>query len=897
MSLDKINNLFSPQRIAIFTNSNIPELAEKRLFQNIISGGFNGSIYPIDPEREAVCSIPAYKNIKEVKKRPDLAIITGNPQELPKLLEQAGKVKIPFAIIFSMDFRHVAQNSDAISRKLISVSKKYNIRFIGPNSLGIIRPGFNINISLAPKAPPKGRIAFVSQSATLASAILDYAASKHVGISTFISLGSQLDVDYGDVIDFLAMDPETRGIILYLESVQNGKKFIGACRAFTKTKPIVLIKGGKVEQSRKITLTRLGSLAGEDSVYDAVFKRSGIVRVGDALELFNTSEALSKQIPPKGNKILIVTNAGGPAVLATDVLIKKGGNLAKLSQETLNALREIIPSYEPIGNPVDCLSNASASRIKNVLEIALKDDAPDALLLILTPQPLTEPVETAKALIELSKKYRYKTFLACWMGSGPMELARNLLNENSIPTFVAPEQAVKSFLYMYEYEENRRLLSETPSNILSDFSPNKEKALSIFYKVIDEQRLFLYEREAKEVFRAYGLNTTKMFLAKNAEEAKRLAVDIGSPVALKVESPHIPYKNKVDGVKLHVLEDQVKDAFILLKKNLHTHKPDAHFNGVTVEPMILDFGYEFMIASKKDPTFGSVILFGLGGQLVKAEKDYCVGLPPLNQTLAKRLMEGTKICKELLKDKDWINPLKTLENALVRFSMLISDFPFIKEIEINSFYLTKKDGICLDGRILLEDDALNGKVDLLQGQCPEHLAICPYPCELIETVRLKGDTDCIIRPIKPEDEPLMKELFYALSEESVKNRFFQLKKEITHDELARYCQVDYDREIALVAEIAEKDKEKIIGVCRLTIMPNKKEAELAIVVGDPWQNLGLGSTLMDKTIDVARQKGIKEIWMDVLSENKPMNNMAKRFKFKAVASSDPDIKRYVLKVR
>ncbi len=896
MGITGLSCLLAPERIAVFSNSKINQRFEARLFQNIISHGFSGPIYPIDGEREAVCGIPAHRSLKAIKKRPDLALIAGPPETVPNILERCGRAGIPAAVVFSMDFRHRARDSQGLISAIQRICFKYHIRCVGPNSLGIIRPGKNLNLSISLKAPPRGRIAFLSQSSTLAASILDYAASKNVGLSTFVSLGGQVDVDFSDIIDFLALDTETRGIIVYLESIKNGRRFMSACRSFTRTKPIVAIKGGRFEQSRLVSFSRMGALAGEDTVYDAVFKRAGMVRVEDVLELFNTSEALSKQPTPRGNHLAIATNAGGPAILAIDVLIRKGGHLAGLEPQTIQEIKAAVPASVPISNPVDCLSDASAQRFSRVIKALLQDDTADGVLVILTPQPLTEPMETARELAALSKKHPYKTILACWMGSGQMDEARRLLNENNIPTFVAPEQAVKSFLYMYEYEANRQLLSHTPSNILVDFHPDKEKALAIFRSAAEEGRLFLLERETKQVLEAYGIETTPMALARTPKEALKMAKRIGFPVALKIESPDIPNKSKAGGVRLHVLEDQVESAFQELKEGLKNYRPGATFHGCTVEPMILGMDFEFAISGHKDPTFGAVMVFGLGGQLLEAEKDYAVGLPPLNQAVARRLMKETRICRYLFEDPDNLQMMENLEKTLVRFSILVADFPFIKEIEVNSFFLDKERAVSLDGRIVMEEEVLQGIKDTDENTCPDHLVICPYPCKYIERVTLKDGTSCIIRPIKPEDEPLMAELFSTFSEQTIINRFFQLKKSLTHDELARYCQVDYDREIALVAVIETKGQERIVGVCRLTIMPDGENAELAVVVGDPWQGLGIGKVLMEKTLKVARERGLKRVWMEVLKENKPMNRLAEKFGFKSGPSEDPDIVRYILEV-
>ncbi len=897
MGIKSLEKLLSPGRIAVCFHKDTPQEIEKKFFYNVIGSNFKGSIYPVDPDREAVCGIPAYSAVRDLPKKPDLAVLTAPPKALPGVLRQCAKAGIPSAVIFSSDFMHRTEKPHKLIKEMTDICSRYSIRCIGPNSLGFIRPGLGINISLALARPPKGKIAFLSQSGTLASAILDFAQSKNVGFSTFVSLGGQMDVDFADLIDFLGIDPETRGIILYVESVKDARRFLGAARSFARSKPIVVIKAGKFAQSARLSLSRIGALAGEDAVFDAVFKRAAMVRVDNVLDLFNTSEALSKQATPKDKSITIVTNAGGPAVLAIDTLIKQGGDLAEFSDDTKKALREIMPPHCIIGNPLDVLSDAPAERFAKALEICLGDRDANAVLAILSHQLLCQPTRTARMLVQIAELYPYRTILACWMGSGDMDEGRRILNENGIPTFATPEQAVKSFMYMWNYQENVRLLSETPSNILMDFQPDKEKAVSIMQNVLKEGRLFLLEREAKEVFATYGIKSPPMKLARTAEQALEIGREFGFPVALKVESPDVPHKNEAGGVFLHVLENEVQDVFLQIERNLRNFNPSARFNGVTVQPMILWPGYEFAIAAKKDPTFGAVIVFGLGGQLLGPEKDYAVGIPPLNQTLARRLMEDTRICRHLFSEKKRRPRMEQLENALVRFSILVADFPQLKEIDINPFYLGKEEGICLDGRMVLEEEALEGFYSHQGATCPEHMVICPYPCHYIDSTRMKDGTPYMIRPIKPEDEPLMEELFYTFSEQTVRNRFFHYKKDISHEELARYCQIDYDREIALVASIEDNAREKIIGVSRLTIMPSGQSAELAVVVGDPWQSQGIGKRLMANALKIARERGIREIWMDVLAGNKAMNRLSKRMGFKKAPSEDPDIVRYVLKLK
>ncbi len=886
--------LLAPKRIALLGAGNGPATPGDVLLANLLNAGPKGSVYPVHPHKEAVGGIPTYPDVREIPKEIDLAVLAGSPGDILKELTACGEKGIKAALIIASDFHHRLERPDTVMEEIQKITRRFQIRTLGPNSLGIIRPRLGLNVSIAHKCPPPGKLAFVSQSATLATAILDYAADKHVGFSTFVSVGGQVDVDFADLIDFLGLDPETRGIVLYVESIKNGRRFISAARAFARAKPLVVVKGGRYAVSAQVSLTHSGTLAGEDKVYDAVFKRAGMVRVEEILELFHLSEALGKQVPPKGNKLAIVTNAGGPAVMATDALVRHGGSLAELADETLQTLRTILPKHSKFDNPVDVLSDADPERFVQVVKTCIKDRACDGVLAILTPQFATRPVETAEKLVEIAGRHAKRTILACWMGGGEMSRGREVLNRGGVPTYVAPEQGVKSFLYMYNYDRNIRLLYETPSNVLEDFQPDSEKVESILDRAGRNKTFFLGERETKEILEAYGIKSPPIVLTKDPEEALEAARKIGFPVALKVESPDISHKGDVGGVILHVYEEEVKEAFERIRENLARFSPQAEFTGVTVQPMVLWPGLEFAIGAKKDPTFGSVILCGTGGDLFEALQDYAVGLPPLNQTLAKRLLEETKIYRYLKKRSARKVNTDLLEVILMRFSQLIVDFPQIREMDINPFFLGESDGVCLDGRLVLEQDAIHGVRRAVGPCCPNHLAICPYPCHFVDTAVLKNGTPYIIRPIKPEDEPLMRELFHTFSPTTILMRFFQPLTDISHEELARYCQVDYSRETALVASIEEGGRERLIGVGRLTMLPDEESVEMAVVVGDPWHGQGVGSQLCEHVIMVAKIHGVKRIYMDVLRENAPMRGLARKFGFAETESDDPDLIRLVL---
>ncbi len=881
--------LFAPRRIAVMGLEDVPDTPGYALLKNILNSGPKAAVYPVHSSKDAVGGIPTYPDLETIPRNIDLAVLADSPDVLIPDLESCVKKGVKAAVVLSPDFRHRLKNPDRVLSKMKKISDSGGIRILGPNSLGLIRPRLGLNISTAHRCPPPGRLAFISQSATLATAILDYAAEKNVGFSTFVSLGAQVDIDFPDLIDFLGIDPDTRAIILYVESIRQGRRFMSAARAFARAKPLVVIKGGRYAESAQVSLTHSGTLAGEDKVYDAVFKRAGMIRVEEILELFHMSEVLSKHTPPTGNRLIIVTNAGGPAVMATDALVRHGGALAGLSGSTQKSLREILPRFSEIKNPVDVLSDASPGTFVQVVESCLEEKECDGILAILTPQFATHAEETARFMRKLKDKTRKKILLACWMGGGDMAKGRQILNLAGIPTYVAPEQAVKSFLYMYNYERNIRLLYETPSNILEDFVPDSEKVESILDAAGKSGTFFLGERQAKEVLRAYGIPSPPVILTTSPAEAMEAARDLGFPVALKVESPDISHKSTVGGVICHVYEDEVEQAFERIRNNLETACPEAVFSGVTVQPMVLWPGIEFAVGAKKDPTFGSVILCGTGGNLFEAIKDYAVGLPPLNQTLAKRLLEDTRIYNYLSKKAPSTINLEQLEQVIVRFSQLVVDFPQIREVEINPFYAGEKHGVALDARIVLEQDAIHGVKRAIGPCCPANLAVCPYPCHFVDTSTTHDGVSYLIRPIKPEDEPLLKELFHTLSPTTIFFRFFQQKTDISHEELVRYCQVDYNREIALVASMDEDGRERIIGVGRLVMLPDGESADMAIVIGDPWQGQGIGRTLCEHVITVARTQGLRRIYMDVLRENTAMRALGKKLGFSEMKSEDPDL--------
>ncbi|MGO9379996.1 MAG: GNAT family N-acetyltransferase [Dissulfurispiraceae bacterium] len=885
MSIKNLDAFFNPKRIAVIGAAEDPKAIGASIFGNLIGKGYKGAVYPVNSRLETVRGVEAYRKITDIQREIDIAILADTGENvILEQLEECGQKGVKGVIILCPDYHYRVSDPQQMETKIKAISHKHGFRILGPNSLGFIRPHKGINASIFPKMLPRGNIAFIAQGATLATALLDRAVSKKVGFSYFVSLGSKFDIDFADMIDFLGVDSETRAIIIYVESLWNGRKFMTALRSYSYNKPIVIFKSGKYEESAHFALTYSGSLAGEDLVYDAAFNRAGAVRADDILDMFYLAETLAKQRRPKGNRLAIISNAGGPAVIAVDQLLKQGGALAELTQETNDELKKILPqSKRRIQNPVDLLSDATPEQYKSAVTSCLKDKNVDGVLVILVPALTTQPKETAEvvAAAAVANPYEFKPVFTSWMGEESVVAGRDVLNERGIPTFVTPEQAVRNFIYMYRYDNNLRLLLEMPEDILKDFFPEKGRVASIIKDASQRRKLLLSLNEARDILLAYGIPVICTGKAFSEEEAIRIATEIGFPVVLKVDSSKVFLKLKRGNIKE---QEGVAEAFRKLRvAAAQAGDPDA---AVLVQPMIKKQGFEVAIGAKKDPTFGAVILFGTGGELVGAMDDYAVALPPLNQALAKHMMMSTKIFRFLQERPNYAESLKYLQEIVVRFSHLIVDFHHIKEIDINPFFVTEDGGFALDASILFEDEILDGFVPPEGELCPPHLSICPYPRKFATEVTLKNGTPAVIRPIRPEDEPMIVDLFKSFSEQTIVLRFFQRFPHLSHEHLVRYCQIDYDRELALVCVIEEEGHEKIIGDVRMIKLADMESADMAIMVSDKWQGMGVGIALSTHCLKVAKEAGIKRIMMDILKINSYMLSLSTRLGFKRIASYD-----------
>jgi acetyltransferase len=866
LGIENLDKIFKPKRIAVIGASNQIGSVGYTLLNNLIGIGFKGFVYPINPFSPSIQGITAYPNLKRIPWQVDLAIIATPAHIVPQIVKECGESGIKGVIIVSSGFSESGSKGKALEKELLKIKRDYNLRIIGPNCIGVMRPNINLNASFAKKMARKGQIAFVSQSGALCASVLDWAALANVGFSYFVSIGDMIDVDWGDLIDYFGIDPETRSIILFIEAIKNSRKFMSAARRFARTKPILVVKTGKSREGTKAAASHTGAITGEDKIYDAFFKRAGVIRVGEIADLFNCSELLSMQPLTKGPNLAIITNAGGPGVMATDTLISKGGKLASLSDNTILNLDKILPYYWSRGNPIDICEDATVDRFNQVLDICFNDPQTDGYLVIYTPIGAADPTETAEILIEISNKTD-KPILTSWLGEEDVHLARTILRKNRIPTFSTPEQAVAAFIYMYQYTNNLELLFETPEELTINFSIKKENLQRIIDEATNEGREYLTEIESKKFLKAYGIPTTQTHIAKTPNEAIRLASKIGYPVAMKILSPDISHKTDVNGVVLNVSSDsEVKRNFNRLMRHFQKVIPKSRLEGITIQRMI--FGnYELMIGAKKDPLFGTIITFGMGGIFVELIKDVSIGFPPLNQILAKRMIEQTQVFK-IISEGFRGNPpitLRFLEEVLVKFSNLIIDFPQVKTVDINPILVNKNSVTALDTRIILDIHEKSAS-----AKPYNHFIIRPYPIKYSTIHKLRDGSEVLFRPIRSEDEQLVVQLFKTFSEETIRFRFFQAIKEINHEVLSMYCNIDYDREMTIVTEITEKGKKQIIGMVRLIVEPDCESGEVAVVVGDPWQNRGIGSQLFRYIVRISKDMGLKRIFGEILSENTKM---------------------------
>jgi len=865
MSTRNLDKIFNPQRVAVIGASDNPSGVGYNVLRNMIGTGYKGTVYPINPRREAVQSVPAFPDLAALPRTPDLAVICTPAPTVPGLIRQCGELGILGVVIISAGFREVGVEGIALEEQVKAEQARFDgMRIIGPNCLGIIVPRFKINLSFANAAMPRdGSIAFISQSGALCTSVLDWALQQGIGFSYFVSIGNMLDVTFSDLIDYFGEDAATESMILYIESITDPREFMSASRAFSRSKPIVAYKSGRFAESAKAAASHTGALAGEDAVYDAAFQRAGIERVFDLDDMFDCAQLLGRQKRPQGPRVAIVTNAGGPGVIATDKLMAEQGELATLSAATIEQLNVLLPPFWSHNNPVDVLGDAPPDRYGQALKVVLTDPGVDAVIVILTPQAMTDPTATARVIAEAARGAA-KPILAVWMGGESVLEGRQLLTRAGIPTYVRPGPAVRAFMHLVSYARNLEVLYETPRDIPVEIQLDRRKLGDLLAQVPAEGEPVLSEAASKSLLAAYGIPVIQPVEARSADEAVRLAAQIGYPVVLKVLSPQITHKTDVGGVVLNLqTEAEVRAAFERILAAAKTRRPDADVQGVTVQKMVdLRNGTELIVGAKRDAVFGSILLVGMGGVTAELFKDRALGLPPLNERLARRMLESLKSWPLLQGYRGRPGAdLDRLIEVLMRFSYLIADHPEITELDINPLLATPTDVVALDARVVVDREHRPG------GRRFEHLAIRPYPEEYTGQAVLRDGTPLVLRPLKPEDERLWRELLARCSTETIRFRFRYLFKEATHDMARRFVFTDYDREMAIMAELTEAGERKFIGAVRLVADPIGESVEYAALVEDAWQGRGVGSVLTDYGLEVARRWGFKRVTAETTHDN------------------------------
>ncbi|MGD9249845.1 MAG: bifunctional acetate--CoA ligase family protein/GNAT family N-acetyltransferase [Desulfobacterales bacterium] len=886
MSIYNLDRFFKPGSVAVIGASEKPGSIGAAIMQNLQAGSFAGRIIPVNPKYKRIGDLKVLNSIREISEEVDLAVIATPIATVPALIDMCAEVGIGAAVILSAGGKEIGEQGRKIETKIQALAAQHKIRVIGPNCLGLIVPGRHLNTSFAAGMPLSGKLGFVSQSGAICTSILDLALKERIGFSHFVSIGSMIDVDFGDVIDYLGYQSDVGSILLYIESLTNIRKFMSAARSVAQTKPIIALKAGRSSAGAKVAASHTGALAGEDEVYEAAFRRAGIIRVNSILDLFDCAELIAKQPLPRGSRLGIISNGGGPAVLAADAMSMHGAEPEPLTQETSQALNKVLPGHWNRNNPIDILGDASVKRFADAIDTCRSSRNFDALMVMFAPQAVTDAVAVAEALTS-QKQTGSIPMIACWMGGRDVSPAIERLNLAGVPTYDSPERAVRAFLYMVQYVRNLELLRQVPPRFSRQLDFNTERVRGLIANSFPGGNRFLTEITSKAILEAYGINVNPTILATHVRDALQKSEQIGFPLVMKIVSPDITHKSEVKGIKLDLRSKaEVDQAFREIAENAKVLRPGAQIEGVALQPYIPDADYELLMGAKQDPSFGPVMVFGLGGIFTEVVKDCKIGLPPMNRLLARRLMQETRAFKLLSGYRNRTPAdIESLEEMLVRLSQLLIDFPEIKEADLNPVVVKGGRPVAVDARILLGPPSVNA---------PLHLVISPYPAQYEYRSKIKDGEAIFIRPIRPEDGPLFQGLFESLSTTSLYFRFCCSIKALSSDMLARNTQIDYDREMALVAIKGDLGSERMLGAARFINDPDGRSAEFAVMVGDAWQGKGIGALLLQKLLLIGCERRLESIWGYVLAGNTGMLRLGKTVGFKSTFSSEVGM--YVLKI-
>lgn len=881
-----LNKVFEPQSVAIVGASDRAESVGGQVLRNMREGGFTGEIYPVNPKHKKVQGLKCYAAISDIDHPIDLVVVAIPAVRIPAVIAECGEHGVGAAVVLSAGFGEVGKRGLALQHEIVDTARTHDIPLIGPNCLGIIRPRVGLNATFAKSGAKPGHVALVAQSGAFCTALLDWADSRGFGFSAVASLGATADVGFGDVLDYLAVDPETKSILLYVEGISDARSFMSGLRVAARLKPVIVVKSGRSESGTRAAVSHTGALVGSDDVFDAAVQRAGAVRVLTVSQLFAAAQTLASGTRVEGPRLAIVTNGGGPGVMAADRASDLQVPLADLSEKTVHRLSEVLPTHWSHSDPVDVLGDADSARYAAATEIVLEDNNVDGLLVLLTPQAMTDPTACAEGVVSAAKK-AHKPVLACWMGENLVAEGRKRFAAAGIPQFTSPEAGVDAFGYLACYRRNQKALLQAPAPLSKHREPDVEGARLIIDNAIGERRYTLSNAESKAVLRAFHIPTSPSINVSTAGDALVAAEGVGLPVAMKINSPDITHKSDVGGVRLNIREPRsVRTAFREMMDSVQKLAPGARVSGVTIEPMLeRPHAREIMVGITSDPVFGPVISFGAGGTAVEIFADSQVALPPLNDYLSRELIRGTRAARFLkqfrhLPEADIVK----LTDVLQRISEIACELPEVKELDINPLLVDEDGVIAVDARVVVAQPKTS---TAHYG----HMAIHPYPPELETNWQLPDGTDVSVRPIRPEDAETEQDFVQNLSPESKYFRFMQSMDKLTPLMLARFTQIDYDREMALVALINEHTPDaRILGVARYVSNPDKQSCEFALTVADEWQKKGIGRQLMHRLMTVARDRGIEIMEGDVLSQNTKMLRLCERLGFRAVRRVDePDV--------
>ena len=876
-----LSPLLEPRSVGIIGASEREGSLGSLLVRNMIDAGYKGRMFAVNPGRETVHGLPCYKTVEEVPHRLDLAVIAVRAEKVADLVDACGRAGVKTVAVLASGFFEAGPRGAMLDRKVAEAARRNRIRLLGPNSLGVMRPELGLNASFAHGAILKGSIGLISQSSALCAAVLDWAKPNNVGFSSVVSLGSSSDIDFGEVLEYMISDPRTESVFLYVEGIRDARRFMSALRGAARVKPVLLIKAGRHPEVSRAILSHTSAPVGDDAVFDAALRRAGVIRLYNVGQLFAAASALFSHFRPRGTRLAIITNGGGPGVMAADRAIDIGIQLAHFSDATMEKLEATMPQAWSHGNPVDLLADADPERYRQALQAVLEGPNVDGVLVLVTPQATTDPTAVAKVVVELERTAD-KPVVTCWMGEEGVREGRQMLADAGIPTFGTPEPAVELFSHISAYYRNQKLLMQTPASLSHLDEPSIESARLVIESALAERRTKLNEMESKALLAAFRIPIAQTVIARSPTEAMVLAAEIGLPVVLKIDSPSIAHKSDVGGVRLNLRSlAAVRSTYQEIIDEVKKSRPDAEINGIAIEPMIIKrHGRELVVGIRRDPVFGPVVRFGEGGNQVEENRDIAVALPPLNNFLVHDMIRSTRIARRLGEFRKLpAVDMNALELVLLRVSEMACELPWITQLEINPLIVDEHGVVAVDARIEVEN--ISPTADRY-----DHMAIHPYPSHLITTWVVPDGTKVTIRPIRPEDAALEVEFMDALSPETRYYRFMNTIRELPPAMIARLTQIDYFREMAFIATLDIDGQEKEIGVSRYSVNPDGESCEFAVVVADDWQHRGLARKLMGVLIETARARGLLYMNGVFLSNNERMLKFVQKLGF--TLSNDPE---------